>query len=316
MTPLPAPLAGRPFTLAEGRAAGLSAVELDRSGLRRPGRGIRTAAPAPAPGDVAARCRELVPALPPTAVFSHATALDLLGVDRPRGLRRPDDVHVEVPSTVRRPRRRGVVAHSRAHDRREPVVLRDGLPVLVPAGAWTRLAGELDDTELVVLGDAMLRRRTARTSVHELGRAVDRLAPGTRGLGRLRRALPLLRPGTDSCQETRLRLALVAAGLPCPEVNRPVHDRDGRFVALPDLSYPAHRVAVEYDGDVHRTEPRAWRRDVARRQALEHRGWRLITCTADDVRDPVRAVAWIRAALADRSTRASTDRAGPSRYVP
>jgi very-short-patch-repair endonuclease len=247
--------------------------------------------------DVVTRCRELLPALPTGAVFSHVTGLDLLGVDRPRGVHRPDEVHIEVPHTTRRPRRRGVASHSRTTSGRQPVVLRDGLPVLPPARLWTQLAGELDEVEVVVLGDALLRRTSARASAGDLRRAVDRLAPGTRGLRRLVAALPRLRAGTDSCQETRLRLALVDSGLPCPEVNRPVLDGAGRFVVLPDLSYPEQRVAVEYDGDVHRTEPRAWRRDVARRQALEHLGWRQITCTADDVRDPRRAVAWIRAAL-------------------
>lgn len=310
--PLPDVLAGRAFSLAEGRTAGLSPAELDGSGLRRPTRGIRTAEPAPRPGDVVARCCELLPALPPAAVFSHATALDLLEVDRPRGLRRPDDVHVEVPHTVRRPRRNKVVGHSRPADAREPVLIRHGLPVVLAARLWAQLAGELDGVELVVLGDALVRRQRPRAALRDLERAVDRLAPGTRGARRLRDALPLVRAGTDSCQETRLRLALVGAGLPCPEVNRPVHDRDGRFVALPDLSYRQQRVGIEYDGDVHRTEPRAWRRDVARRQALEHAGWRLITCTADDVRDPARAVTWIRAALATDPRRVSRNRPGSS----
>jgi very-short-patch-repair endonuclease len=190
------------------------------------------------------------------------------------------------------------VSHSRTASGSHPVVLQDGLPVVTPVRLWTQLAAELDEVELVVLGDALLRRTSARASMRDLGRAIDRLPPGTRGRRRLVRALPRLRAGTDSCQETRLRLALVDSGLPCPEVNHPVRDSAGRFVVLPDLSYPDQRVAVEYDGDVHRTEPRAWRRDVARRQALDHLGWRQITCTADDVRDPVRAVAWIRAALA------------------
>ncbi|WP_454049655.1 hypothetical protein [Cellulomonas sp. Marseille-Q8402] len=295
---LPDALVGRPFTLAEGRRAGLSERQLDGPGLRRPTRGVRTTGPAPRAADVAARCRELVPVLPPDAVFGHATGLDLLGVDRPRGLRRPDDVHVEVARTTQRPRRRGVTSHSRTAAGRPAVVFRDGLPVLPAARLWTQLAGELDDLEVVVLGDAMLRRRSARTDVRELERAVARLAPGSRGLQRLRSALPRLRAGTDSCQETRLRLALVDSGLPCPEVNRPVLDGAGRFVALPDLSYPEQRVGIEYDGDVHRTDATTWRRDVARRQALEHLGWRLITCTADDVRAPARAVTWIRAAVA------------------
>lgn len=250
---LPEVLVGRPFTVAEARAAGVPARGLDDLGLRRPTRGVRTTERAPAADDVAARCRELVPVLPPDAVFSHATGLDLLGVDRPRGLRNPDTVHVEVPHAGRRPQRHGVTSHSRTTSARQPVVLRDGLPVLPAPRLWTQLAGELDEVEVVVLGDALLRRGAARSSLRELGRAVDRLAPGTRGLRRLRLALPRLRAGTDSCQETRLRLVLVDGGLPCPEVNRPVRDPDGRFVALPDLSYPAERVAIEYDGDVHRT---------------------------------------------------------------
>lgn len=300
---VPAALRGRPFTLAEGRAAGLADRVLDGPALRRPTRGVRTTESAPSPTDVLARCRELVAVLPADAVFSHATGLDLLGIDRPRGLLRPDDVHVEVPHTTRRPRRHGVTSHSRVTSGSQPVVLRGGLPVLPPARLWTQLAAELDEVELVVLGDALLRRRDARANLHELARAVGRLPPGTRGLRRLRLALPLLRAGTDSCQETRLRLVLVGSGLPCPQVNRPVLDSAGRFVALPDLSYPEQRVAVEYDGDVHRTDPRAWRRDVARHQALEHLGWRQITCTADDVRDPRRSVTWIRAALARTAAR-------------
>lgn len=295
---LPDHLTGRAFTLAEGRAAGLSAQVLDASGLRRPTRGVRAAGRAPLAGDVAARCRELLPVLPPDAAFSHVTGLDLLGIDRPRGVRRPGLVHVEVPQAVDRPRRRGVTGHIRSSAAGAPVVVRDGLPVVRAARLWTQLAGELDDAEVVVLGDAMLRRGVPQSSLDELGHEVGRLVPRSRGLRRLRLALPLLRAGTDSCQETRLRLALVGSGLPCPVVNRPVLDGVGRFVALPDLSYPEQRVAVEYDGDVHRTEPRAWRRDVARRQALDDLGWRQITCTADDVRDPRRAVAWIRSALA------------------
>lgn len=303
---LPDRLAGRPFSLAEGRAAGLTASELGGPALRRPTRGVRAPGPPPAATDVAARVRELLPVLPPDAAFSHATGLDLLGVDRPRGLRHPDDVHVEVPPATRRPRRRGVTSHTRTASGRQVLVLRGGLRVLPPERLWIQLAGELTEDEVVVLGDALLRRRAPRSGLGELVRAVDRLPPGTRGLRRLRLALPRLRPGTDSCQETRLRLALVATGLPCPEVNLPVRDASGRFVALPDLSYPAASVAIEYDGDVHRTDPRAWRRDVARRQALEHEGWRVITCTADDVRSPARAAAWTRAALEPPAHRVST----------
>jgi hypothetical protein len=283
--------------------------DLDGGSLRRPTHGVLSTRPAPESHDVESRCRELLPVLPPGTVFSHTTALDLLGVDRPRGLLRPGDIHVQVPPSTRTLRRQGVRSHTRAAPL-ETVVLCAGLRVLPPAQLWVQLATELAADELVVLGDAMLRRQGALTNLADLGRAADDLPPGARGRRRVHRALPRVRPGTDSCQETRLRLAIVGAGLPCPEVNRPVLDTDGGFVALADLSYPDRKVAVEYDGDVHRTDARTWRRDVARRQSLEHSGWRMITCTADDLRDPARAVAWIRAALHRPSRRTTSDRGG------
>lgn len=129
--------------------------------------------------------------------------------------------------------------------------------------------------------------------MHALTRTVQQLPTGARGVRRLRAALPLLRGRTDSCRETRLRPAVIGAGLPCPQVNRPVHDDSGRYVAMPDLAYPDLRVAIEYDGDIHRTDRSTWRRDIARRRSLEAIGWWLITCTADDVRAPAQALAWI-----------------------
>ncbi len=105
----------------------------------------------------------------------------------------------------------------------------------------------------------------------------------------------MVRPRTDSPMESRLRWEIVRSGLPCPVVNYLVRGVGGEVVAMPDLAYPRWRIAIEYDGDVHRTDRRTWRRDIARRQALESLGWRVITCTADYVlRTPDRALAWIR----------------------
>lgn len=284
------------YTTADGRAAGVSDWTLFRSGVRRPTRGVRSTRELPAAGDVVARCREIHPVLPPTAVFSHATALDLLGIDRPRGLSEPDALHVLVPPTTVPPRRAGVVAHQSALLTARMSRVR-GLPVLMPEEVWLRLAAELRTDEVVVLGDALLRRRRPWCDRELLARVTAQLPVRFRGVNRLRDAIPQLRSGTDSCQETRLRLRLVAAGLPCPEVNRSVVDPDGRFVALPDLSYPSHRLAVEYDGDLHRTEPSVWRRDEARRRSLSALGWRVIHATADDVRDPTELVHTVQNAL-------------------
>lgn len=297
---------GPTFTVAAGRAAGVSGWQLWRGPLRAPTYGVRSTGPPPDDDDVVGRCRELLPALPADAVFSHATALVLLGVDRPLGLNRPGDLHVEVPGGTRRPRRPGVVGHRRSATG-GPILRPEGLPVAPPERVWCQLAAELDPDELVVLGDALLRRSRPCSSLAALGRAVVRLPEGYRGARALHAALPRLRARTDSCPETRLRLTIVAAGLPCPEVNVPVRGPDGVFVALPDLSYPGARIAIEYDGDVHRTDGRTWRRDIARRRALEQLGWRMLTCTADDLRDPRPALLWLRSALP--STTCLTERA-------
>ncbi|MBM7820461.1 hypothetical protein JOE63_002938 [Cellulosimicrobium cellulans] len=121
----------------------------------------------------------------------------------------------------------------------------------------------------------MTRRKNPATTVRELRRLMDATYK-MRGIVRCREAIDLVRPGTDSSMETRTRLLLVQAGLPCPQVNVPAHDDGGQFLALPDLSYPELRIAIEYDGDVHRTDPATWRRErgaaaAPRGRRLDHR---------------------------------------------
>jgi hypothetical protein len=110
-----------------------------------------------------------------------------------------------------------------------------------------------------------------------------------------------LRPGVDSPPETRTRLVLVAAGLPEPLVNADVLDHTGAWLARPDLSWPRWRVAVEYEGDHHRTDRAQWRRDLGRDAVLQANGWLVLRVGADDLVRPDRLVARVRAALASRA---------------
>ncbi|WP_147375385.1 hypothetical protein [Jiangella rhizosphaerae] len=52
-----------------------------------------------------------------------------------------------------------------------------------------------------------------------------------------------------------------------------VIDETGAWLARPDLSYPHLKIAIEYDGDHHRTDQRQWRHDKVPRRA--HAGPRL-----------------------------------------
>ena len=89
-----------------------------------------------------------------------------------------------------------------------------------------------------------------------------------------RRAASYVRARVDSPMETRLRLLLVLAGLPEPEVNRELRDELGIVMRL-DLCYPAIKVAIEYDVRQHLTSASQWERDVERRNDLVAQGWLL-----------------------------------------
>lgn len=299
-----------PFLARTALAAGESPHELRQPWWGSPFRGVRTVGEH-APDDVAARCRAAALVLPSQAAFSHVTALRLLGVEVPWRLERrtsatpptaPGDVeplHVVAPHRSLRSTRAGIVWHFCG----QPSLTTErhhGLLVTSAAQTWLHLSHLLTADELVVLGDAMLRRARHVTSPEEL-RALTDSTHKMRGLAKARVALDLIRAGTDSSMETRARLLLAHAGLPCPVVNRAAVDEEGRFLALPDMSYPAQRIAIEYDGDVHHTDPTTWRRDVERRQRLDAAGWIIITATADDVlRYPDRFVARVRSALQKR----------------
>jgi hypothetical protein len=117
------------------------------------------------------------------------------------------------------------------------------------------------------------------------------------------RALPevvrLANARSESPMESRIRLALVLAGLPAPT---PQHEvtADGRDYRL-DLAYPSVRLAVEYDGDLHRTQERA-HRDLVREAALVRLGWRILRFDAATVLNhPWRVAALTRAELDRRS---------------
>lgn len=109
----------------------------------------------------------------------------------------------------------------------------------------------------------------------------------------------------DSPQETRTRLLLVRAGVPEPEVNVDAYaDDGGGWLALPDLSWPPVKVALEYLGDVHRLQRGRWRRDVRRRTVLEDHGWIVLLATADDLeRYPHDLVTRVTKTLRERGMR-------------
>ncbi len=73
---------------------------------------------------------------------------------------------------------------------------------------------------------------------------------GSRGNGRVAEVLSHADRRAGSPMETRLRLLLVRAGLPRPEVQWAVQDEAARSAVWLDLAHPEHRIGIEYDGEV------------------------------------------------------------------
>lgn len=288
------------LTTAEALAAGMTPGVLRGRRAHAPTSGVRVIGAAVPSLDE--RCRAVSKMLEPGAAFARTTALRLLGVEVPWEIADDDRIHVVSARRGGRAQRAAVVSHFCGQAGLDVIEVR-GLRVTSPSQTWLQLAHSLPPDAVVVLADAMTRRKNPATTVRELRQLMEATYK-MRGIVRCREAIDLVRPGTDSSMETRARLLLVQAGLPCPQVNVPAHDEAGLFLALPDLSYPELRIAIEYDGDVHRTDPATWRRDVERRQRLEDAGWIIVTATADDViRHPERLVRRVRAARERRRAR-------------
>jgi len=224
--------------------------------------------------------------MPARQVFSHVTAAMLWGVPMPPTVERDLRLHVAVPAGSTRSLASGVVGHVVRPERLGAVSL-GGIRLAAPADAWCQSASRLEPDDLVAAADYLLTggepagRDPARCTRAELEAALRRHR-GCRGAARLRAALDEARYGPLSRRESLLRLQLVRAGLPEPELNVVVTDTGGIFLAMLDLAYPAYRVGIEYQGDLHR-DPRRYRADVRRLERLADEGWLIVQATADDV---------------------------------
>lgn len=255
--------------------------------LRAPYRGARLAADAEQ--TLANLAAAYAQRMPPTQFFSHSTAALLNGVPLPLGLEGDRRLHVSVFAGSPQPRVRGVIGHQVESSRTHTLVI-GGITMTDAATTWCQLATQMGVDDLVAAGDflitgkAPLRGRGPVASIPMLDAAVARHR-GSVGAGRLRVALPLIRRGPLSRRETLLRLRIIRAGLPEPQLNFEVHDpRLGSYVPMIDFAYPEYRVAIEYEGDHHRT-PEQFRRDIRRYERLQDIGWLIVRVTAVDVPD-------------------------------
>lgn len=136
--------------------------------------------------------------------------------------------------------------------------------------------------------------REAITSAQRLA-AFARNAPHLQGSRTLRRALPYLANGSASPRETVLSLLLCLPrtqggyGLPTPLLNTKVavppklRPRVEKDWYMPDLYWPAHRVAMEYNSTAFHTGARNIANDSKRTKDFAVLGIELITVTAQEI---------------------------------
>jgi hypothetical protein len=191
------------------------------------------------------------------------------------------DIHLTRDAISNPPRRTGVIGHHSPFKPGDPRQLR-GLPVTSPLRTWLDLSGMLSLDELVAAGDFLACEhyrsfgppRNALVPLADIKEAVLNEFH-RRGIVNAREAATLIRVGADSPPETQLRLLLERAGLPAFTLNHVVKDFSGRDASWPDLAVPEWKVAVEYDGEHHRTV-RQKATDDARDHLMAQLGWRQV----------------------------------------
>ncbi|MFY9336594.1 MAG: hypothetical protein WAO90_11435 [Mycobacterium sp.] len=111
--------------------------------------------------------------------------------------------------------------------------------------------------------------------------------PRVRGRRRVAARLDLVDAGAQSPKETWLRLLLIQAGFPRPQTQIPVYAPDGYPRYFLDMGWERFMVAVEYDGEQHRTDAVQFRNDITRSEYVDGLGWRRIRVLAGDRRDEI-----------------------------
>lgn len=154
--------------------------------------------------------------------------------------------------------------------RRDEFEHRHGLRITTPARTAFDIGRRGTLAEAVARLDA-LGNATGLT-VEDI-RAVARCHRGSRGLRRLEQALDLYDPGAASPKETWLRLLVIQAGYPRPDTQIPVLSADGRRRYYLDMGWRELMLALEYDGEQHRLDPRQYRYDIQRSEDLAELGW-------------------------------------------
>lgn len=157
----------------------------------------------------------------------------------------------------------------------------EGIAVTTPARTALDIACRVPVDAAVPAIDALAR--ATRLKIVDIG-ALVQAHKGMRGIRRARLALSLADTGAESPRESWLRLLVVRAGFPRPRTQIPVHNEYGVLIAVIDMGWEHLKIALDYEGDHHRTDRRQFNHDIRRAEALRGLGWIQIRVTVEDTR--------------------------------
>ncbi|BDB45254.1 MULTISPECIES: hypothetical protein [Mycobacterium] len=186
------------------------------------------------------------------------------------------------------------------HIEADEIARIDGMPVTIPARTVLDLGCWYPTDDAVVAIDALLASVDVKISEVE---ALAGRYSGRRGIRNARIAFDLADGGSQSPKETLLRLLLIRAGFPRPQTQIAVSDGLGDEFAHLDMGWENVQVAVEYDGEQHRTNRWRYTWDIQRQEKIQRCGWIVVRVVAGD-----RPAVIIRRVAAARASCGCTDR--------
>lgn len=255
--------------------------------------------------EITKRCTDVAQQLGRPVLFGMTTSLMLQSVPLPDDCDLDSD-EIHTVSSSHKARLRAINPPTKPHiwkplSSAQNVRINKYVYTLDLAHTWAQLATHISLESLVILGDAILTAIARKPSLAN-GRTPDEVhsdfvqqivsLPKFNAKSICVTALEFIRPRVDSPMESKTRLTTTTYGIPQAVTNYTVPGitfKNGAPITL-DLAWPEFRVAIEYDGDHHRTDKAQWRRDHDKRELLRHHQWIIIIVTAASLIDePTRA---------------------------
>ncbi len=247
-----------PKTLARQVAAGA---------LVRVWHGVYAAAMPDLPGRLAAL--ELSVGRPIVACMHSAATLYGFGTED------PGRMHVLDPGARVRPNSQ-LMVHQRLGAPLKRVQGR-----LATAPAWTAVEVARTQWRPGALATLDAALRSGACDRQELAAAL-REQKGRRGVVKVRELLPLADSRAESAMESMARMIMIDGGLPMPELQYEIVDRQGRVWRV-DFAWPQHRVVAEYESIAWHSGAAEMLNDRIRTAAIQDCRWTTVPIVVHDI---------------------------------